>query len=153
MSTAFIACHYRKKTAHKVRECKTLERDSEMEKSRNHEREKKWCSYHQTSSHSDKQCYCTIRWERRKKSKMGGRKNGLVACRIARIIQIENVFSREVAVNVRTVLLLMIKIAENIKPLLLTAQPWAAGRVAVGTVKLRRSLMKKAKSNIHRHQA
>ena len=28
-----------------------------MEKSRNHVREKKWCSYHQTSSHSDKQCY------------------------------------------------------------------------------------------------
>ena len=84
---------------------------------------------------------------------MGGRKNDLVACRIARIIQIENVFSREVAVNVRTVLLLLIKIAENIKPLLLTAQPWAAGRVAVRTVKLRRSLMKKAKSNIHRHQA
>ena len=57
MSTAFITCHYCKKAGHKVRECKKLERDCEMEKSRNHEREKKWCSYHQTSSHSDKQCY------------------------------------------------------------------------------------------------
>ena len=57
MSTAFITCHYCKKAGHKVRECKQLERDCEMEKSRNHEREKKWCSYHQTSSHSDKQCY------------------------------------------------------------------------------------------------
>ena len=29
-----------------------------MEKSEksNHEREKKWCSYHQTNGHSDKQC-------------------------------------------------------------------------------------------------
>ena len=58
MSTAFITiCHYCKKAGHKVRECKQLERDCEMEKSRNHEREKKWCSYHRTSSHSDKQCY------------------------------------------------------------------------------------------------
>ena len=55
MSTAFITiCHYCKKAGHKVRECKQLERDCEMEKSRNHEREKKWCSYHRTSSHSDK---------------------------------------------------------------------------------------------------
>ena len=28
-----------------------------MEKSRFDERERKWCSYHQTSSHPDKQCY------------------------------------------------------------------------------------------------
>ena len=34
-----------------------------MEKSEkfNHEREKKWCSYHQTNSHSDKQCYQQMR--------------------------------------------------------------------------------------------
>ena len=59
MSTAFItkSCHYCKKAGHKVRECKKMERDCEVKKSRNHEREKKWCSYHQTSSHSDKQ-YC-----------------------------------------------------------------------------------------------
>ena len=57
MSTPLITCHYCKKTGHKVRECKKLERDCEMEKSRNQEREKKWCSFHQTSSHSDKQCY------------------------------------------------------------------------------------------------
>ena len=57
MSTAFITCHNCKKAGHKVRECKQLERDCEMEKSRNHEREKKWCSYHQTSNHSDKQSY------------------------------------------------------------------------------------------------
>ena len=59
MSTAFItkSCHYCKKAGHKVRECKKLERDCEMKKSRNHEREKKWCSYHQTSSRPDKQCY------------------------------------------------------------------------------------------------
>ena len=57
MSTAFITCHHCKKAGHKVRECKQLERYCEMEKSPNHEREKKWCSYHQTSSHSDKQCY------------------------------------------------------------------------------------------------
>ena len=58
ISTAFIICHYCKKAGHKVRECKKLERDCEMEKSRNHESEKKWCSCHQTSSHSDnKQCY------------------------------------------------------------------------------------------------
>ena len=57
VSTAFITCHYCKKAGHKVRECKKLETDCEMEKSRIHEREKKWCSYHQTSSRSDKQCY------------------------------------------------------------------------------------------------
>ena len=33
MSTALITCHYRKKTSHKVRECKKMERDCEMEKS------------------------------------------------------------------------------------------------------------------------
>ena len=50
MSIALITCNYCKKPGHKVRDC-------EMEKSRNHERENKWCSYHQTSRHSDKQCY------------------------------------------------------------------------------------------------
>ena len=57
MSTALITCHYCKKSGYKVKECKKLERDCEREKSRNHEREKKWYSYHQTSSHSNKQCY------------------------------------------------------------------------------------------------
>ena len=59
MSTALITCHYCKKPGHKVRDCKNLEKEYEMEKSGklNHEREKKWCSYHQTNSHSDKQCY------------------------------------------------------------------------------------------------
>ena len=63
MLTAFITtCHYCKKAGHKVRECKKLERDGEMGKTENHEREKKWCSYHQTSSHSDnKQCYHQLR--------------------------------------------------------------------------------------------
>ena len=79
MSTAFTTCHYCKKAGHKVRECKQLERDCEMEKSQNHEREKKWCSYHRTSSHSDKQCYHQM-------GKTEKNKNG-VAGTIARIIQ------------------------------------------------------------------
>ena len=59
MSTALITCHYCKKPGHKVSDFKKLEREYEMGKSGklNHEREKKWCSYHQTNSHSDKQCY------------------------------------------------------------------------------------------------
>ena len=59
MSTALITCHYCKKTGHKVREHKKLERQCEMEKSGklNYEREKKRCSYHQTNSHSDKNTY------------------------------------------------------------------------------------------------
>ena len=59
MSTALITCHYCKKPGHKVRDCQKLEREYEMEKSGklNHEREKKWCIYHQINSHSDKQCY------------------------------------------------------------------------------------------------
>ena len=61
LSTAFITCHYCKKPGHKVRDCKKLERDCEVEKSGNHEREKKWCNYHQTSSHWDKQCYHQMR--------------------------------------------------------------------------------------------
>ena len=48
---------------------------------------------------------------------MKGRKNG-VACTIARVIQIKNGFSRRAAVNVRTVLLLMVEIAKNIKTML-----------------------------------
>ena len=64
---------------------------------------------------------------------MEGRKNG-VACTIVRVIQIKNAFSRRVAVNVRTVLLLVVKIAENMKPLLYTAQPLTASRAAVVTV-------------------
>ena len=59
MSTALITRHCCKKPGHKVRDCKKLEKEYEMDKSEklNHEREKKWCSYHQTNSHSDKQCY------------------------------------------------------------------------------------------------
>ena len=115
MSTALITCNYCKKAGHKVRECKKMERDCEMEKSKNHEREKKWGSYHQTNSRSDKQCYHQM--GKTKKIKMEGRKNG-VACTIARVIQIKNVFSREVAVNARTVLLLMVEIAKNMKHML-----------------------------------
>ena len=109
MSTALITCHYCKKPGHKVKEWKKLEKDCEMEKSRNQEREKS--------------CVVTIkqavirRWERRKQSKLEGRKNA-VACTIARVIQIDNVFSRELAVNVRTVLLLMVEIAKNMKHIL-----------------------------------
>ena len=58
-----------------------------------------------------------IRWERGKKTKLEGRKNG-VACTVARVIQINNVFSRELAVDVRTVLLLMVEIAKNMKHML-----------------------------------
>ena len=59
MSTAFITCHYCKKPDHKVRDCHKLKRYYGMEKSGklNHDREKKWCIYHQTNSHSHKQCY------------------------------------------------------------------------------------------------
>ena len=81
---------------------------------------------------------------------MEGRKNG-VACTIARVIQIKNAFSRIVAVNISTVLLLMVEIVKNMKPMLYTAQPLTASRAAVVTVKMRRGLMK-AKSDIHRHQ-
>ena len=60
MSTAFFITtgHFFKKSGHKVRDCKKLEREHEMKKSGTltHEREKKWCSYHRTNSHSDKQC-------------------------------------------------------------------------------------------------
>ena len=41
-----------------------------MEKSRNQEREKKWCSYHQTSN-LIRISSVIIRWERRKKIKNG----------------------------------------------------------------------------------
>ena len=37
MSTALITCHYCKKAGYKVRECNKMERDCEMEKSRNYE--------------------------------------------------------------------------------------------------------------------
>ena len=50
---------------------------------------------------------------------MEGRKND-IACTIVRVIQINNAFSIKAAVNVRTVLPLMVKtvkIAKNIKPL------------------------------------
>ena len=114
MSIALITRHYCKKAGHKVRECGKLERDCEMEKLRNHEREK-WCSYHQTCSHSDRQCYHQM--DKTEEKKMKGRKNG-VACTIARVIQIKNVFSREVAINVRTVLLLTVEITKNMKHIL-----------------------------------
>ena len=75
------------------------------------------------------------------KFKNGRQKNG-VACTIARVIQIKNVFSRRVAAHVRTViLLLMVKIAKNLKSMLKTAQQWTASRAAV-TEKLQRNLMK-----------
>ena len=117
MSTALITCHYCKKPGHEVRDCKKLEKEYEFKNSGklNHEREKKCCSYHQTNSHLDKQCYQQMR--KSKKTKMEVRKNG-VACTIAPVIQIKNVFGRRVAVNVRIVLLLMVEIAKNMKPML-----------------------------------
>ena len=59
LSTAFITCHYCKKSCHKVRDCKKLDKEYKMEKSGklNREEENKWCSYHRTNSRSDKQCY------------------------------------------------------------------------------------------------
>ena len=81
----------------------------------NRDREKKGCSYHQTNGHSDKQCYQQM--GKSKTPKMEGRKNG-VACTIARVTKIKNTFSRRMTVNVRTVLLLMVEIAKNIKPML-----------------------------------
>ena len=48
---------------------------------------------------------------------MEGKKNG-AAWTIARVIHIKNAFSRRVAVNVRAVLLLMVEIAKNMKPVL-----------------------------------
>ena len=60
----------------------------------------------------------TSKWGSRKNSKMEGSKNG-VACTIARVIQINNAFSRRVVVNVRTFLLLMVEIVKNMKPMLL----------------------------------
>ena len=58
--SAFITSQYCKKPSHKVRDCKRkLEREYKMKKSEkvNHEREKKWCKYHKTNCHSDKQCF------------------------------------------------------------------------------------------------
>ena len=71
MSIALITCHYCKKPGHKVRDCKKLEKEYEMEKSGkfNGEREIKWCSYHQTNSRSDRQF--TSRWGSRKISHIG----------------------------------------------------------------------------------
>ena len=150
MSTAFITCHYCKKAGHKVRECKQLERDCETEKSRNHEREKNWCSYHQTSSHSDTQCYCTIRWERKTENherekkwrsyhqtsshsynkqccyhqlgKTEKIKNGRQKkwCSLHNSTNHSNqeCFQQRSRVNTRTVLLLMVEIAKNMKHML-----------------------------------
>ena len=73
MSTVLITCHYCKKAGHKVKECKKLEIDCKIKKSRNHEKEKKLCSYHQTSSHSDKQCYHQM--GKTEKNKNGRQKN------------------------------------------------------------------------------
>ena len=54
----------------------------------------------------------------RKISKMEGRKNG-AAYTIPQVIQIKNAFRRGVAVNVRTVLLLlMVEIVKNMEPML-----------------------------------
>ena len=48
---------------------------------------------------------------------MERRKND-VACTIARVIQIKSALSRRVAVNVRTVILLMVEVAKNMKAML-----------------------------------
>ena len=110
MSTAFITCHYCKKAGHKVRECKQLERNCEMEKSRNHEREKKWCSYHQRSSHSDKQCYHQMGKTEKIKN---GRQKKWCSLHNSTNHSNKNVSSREVGVTVRTV---MVELAEKMKP-------------------------------------
>ena len=112
MPFAFITCHYCKNLAHKVKDSRRkLEKEYEMEKSEkfNHEREKMWCRYHQTNGHSDKQFFQQM--EKSQNLKMEGRKNS-VACTIARFIQINNAYVRTV------LLLLMVKITENMKPLL-----------------------------------
>ena len=114
MSTAFMTGHYCKKTGHKAKDIKTLEREYEMVKSGklNHERGKKWRSYHQTNSHSYKHCYQQM--GKSEKSNIEDRKNGVV-CTIAQTIQIKNAFSRRVGENVRAVLLLMVEKAKNMK--------------------------------------
>ena len=87
-----------------------------MEKSGNSiVREKKWCSYHQTNGRLYKQCFQQM--GKSENSKTEGRKND-VTCTIARVIQIKNTFSRRVAVIIRTVLLFMVEIAKNMKPML-----------------------------------
>ena len=119
MSTTFITCYYYcKKTGHIVRDCKRkLNREYEMEKSGkfNRERNKKWCSYRQTNGHSDMQCFQQM--GKSEKFKNRRQKKG-VTCTIARVIQLNNAFSRRVAVNVKIVLLLMVEIAKNVKPIL-----------------------------------
>ena len=119
MSTVFITYHYRKKPGQKVRDCKRSWREymswKNQENSIMRER-KSVVTIKQTVIRIISSA--TSKWESRKNSKMEGGKNG-VACTIARVIQIKNAFSRRrVAVNVRTVLLLMVEIAKNIKPIL-----------------------------------
>ena len=94
-----------------------MESENEVEKSGkfNHKRDKKCCRYHQTNGHLVKQCFHQM--GNRKNSKMECRKNGLT-CTIARVIQIKNVSSSRAAANVRTVLLLMAKIAKKVKTML-----------------------------------
>ena len=72
---------------------------------------------------------------------MEGRKNG-ITCTIARVTQIENASNRRGAVNVSTVLMLMVEIAKNMKPMLQTIQSLTASRAIAVTVKMQRSLMK-----------
>ena len=72
MLTTFITCHSCKKTDLKVRNCKRkFERECEMEKSGkfNHEKEKKWCRYHKTNGHSDKQYFQQMEKSEKKKKK------------------------------------------------------------------------------------
>ena len=63
MSTAFITCHFCKKTGPKVRDCKKLERDCEMKKSGNHERKSGVVTIKQAVIRTSS---VTSRWESRK---------------------------------------------------------------------------------------
>ena len=78
-------------------------------------KEKKWCRYHQTNGHSDKQCFQQIK---KLENFKNGRQKNCVACTIARVIQIRNALSRRVAVNLRIVLLmLVVVIAKDMIPI------------------------------------
>ena len=58
MSTTVITCHYCKNQAQSKRLQKKMESEIKIEKSRksNNERKKQWCSYHNSSGHSNDDC-------------------------------------------------------------------------------------------------
>ena len=81
--------------------------------------ERKWCSYHQTDGHSNKDCY-------QQQSESANLDNKKRWCTYHNIlaIRITNVFIKEL-VNLRTVLLLMVKTVETNIISLLTVPPLA----------------------------